>query len=380
MRKIVLILLSLVGFTCCKETQTNKMAINKDFFGKTKDGIAVDRYSLSNSAGMRVQIITYGGIITTMEVPDRNGIFQDVVLGYDKLSDYEESSPYFGALIGRFGNRIAEGKFRLEGKEYTLAQNDGENHLHGGTKGFDKVVWRAFEQIQKDEVSLKLIYLSKDMEEGYPGNLSVEVLYTLTQDNTLKINYKAVTDQTTILNLTQHSYFNLSGTNSILDHELMLNADAYLPVDETLIPTGEIVNVAKTPFDFTKPKKIGREINDEDLQLKRGLGYDHCWVLNEPNIGLRLAAVLSDPKSGRQMEVFTDQPGIQFYSGNFLDGTNPKKNSDEYYPYRSGLCLETQHYPNAPNEASFPTVVLNPQEVFTSQTQFKFSNPKLDQK
>ena len=373
-------MLSLVGFTCCKETQTNKMAINKDFFGKTKDGTAVDRYSLSNSAGMRVQIITYGGIITTMEVPDRNGIFQDVVLGYDKLSDYEESSPYFGALIGRFGNRIAEGKFRLEGKEYTLAQNDGENHLHGGTKGFDKVVWRAFEQIQKDEVSLKLIYLSKDMEEGYPGNLSVEVLYTLTQDNTLKIKYKAVTDQTTILNLTQHSYFNLSGTNSILDHELMLNADAYLPVDETLIPTGEIVNVAKTPFDFTKPKKIGREINDEDLQLKRGLGYDHCWVLNEPNIGLRLAAVLSDPKSGRQMEVFTDQPGIQFYSGNFLDGTNPKKNSDEYYPYRSGLCLETQHYPNAPNEASFPTVVLNPQEVFTSQTQFKFSNPKLDQK
>jgi len=373
MKKIILMIILMASVISCKDAEIKKSTIDKEVFGITKDGTQIDRYTLSNAMGMRVQIITYGGIVTSLEVPDRNGNFQDVVLGYDQLSDYENNNPYFGALIGRFGNRIADGTFTLEGEVYKLAQNDGKNHLHGGNKGFDKVVWSANSKLIDGDAVLVLNYLSKDMEEGYPGNLSVEVTYTLTQDNAFEVGYKATTDKTTIVNLTQHSYFNLSGADDILSHELMLNADAFLPVDETLIPTGELQSVSGSPFDFTVSKSIGRDISIENTQLTRGLGYDHCWVINDQNTGLRTAAVLSDPISGRVMEVITDQPGIQFYSGNFLNGTQPKKNSDVFYTYRSGLCLETQHYPDTPNRNSFPSVVLTPGTTFRTKTVFKFS-------
>jgi aldose 1-epimerase len=295
------------------------------------------------------------------------------VLGYDSLSDYEKGSPYFGALIGRYGNRIADGTFTLDDQTYSLVQNDGKNHLHGGTKGFDKVVWDASSRIENGKAVLQLNYLSKDMEEGYPGNLNTEVTYTLSKANILEVSYRATTDKKTVLNLTQHAYFNLSGTADILNHELKLNAPHYLPVDEILIPTGEIASVAGTPFDFTSFKAIGRDIKKEDIQLERGLGYDHCWVLDDSNKGLRSAAILQEVNSGIQLEVFTDQPAIQFYSGNFLDGTNPIKQSDSFYNYRSGLCLETQHFPNSPNQASFPSTELSPGEVYRTKTQFKFT-------
>jgi len=373
MKKIAFILLIMTAVISCKNSETKKSIIEKDQFGMTKDGQQVDRYTLTNARGMRVQVITYGGIITSLEVPDREGHFQDVVLGYDNLSDYEENNPFFGALIGRFGNRIADGKFTLEDKEYTLAQNDGKNHLHGGVKGYDKVVWGAEGTLVNGEAVLKLTYLSPDMEEGYPGNLSVEVTYTLTQQNALKVDYKAITDKTTIVNLTQHSYFNLSGGEDILSHELYINADGYLPVDETLIPTGEIAEVKGTPFDFTSAKAIGKDINQDDTQLKRGLGFDHCWVLNDQNTGMRTAAILSESTTGRVLEISTDEPAIQFYSGNFLDGTHPIKSSDSFYGHRSGLCLETQHYPDSPNQEAFPSVVLKPGETYQTQTVFTFT-------
>lgn len=373
MKKTLFILLIMSILISCQEAETKKSFLEKDLFGVTQDGVEIDRYTLTNARGMRLQVITYGGIITSLEVPDRQGNFQDVVLGYDQLIDYEQKNPFFGALIGRFGNRIANGKFTLEGVAYTLAQNDGKNHLHGGEKGFDKVVWSADGKLIDGEAVLKLTYLSKDMEEGYPGNLSVEVTYTLSQDNALKVTYNAVTDKPTIVNLTQHSYFNLSGKTDILDHNLTLNADTFLAVDETLIPTGELKAVSGTPFDFRTAKAIGKDIGVDDIQLKRGLGYDHCWVLNNQDKGMRTAAILSDPDSGRVMEILTDQPGIQFYSGNFLDGTYSKKNSDSFYGYRSGLCLETQHYPDSPNQSSFPSVVLKPGETYSTQTLFKFS-------
>lgn len=373
MKKIAFILLIMTAVISCKNSETKKSIIEKDQFGTTKDGQQVDRYTLTNARGMRVQVITYGGIITSLEVPDRDGHFQDVVLGYDNLSEYEENNPYFGALIGRFGNRIADGKFTLEDKEYSLIQNDGKNHLHGGNKGYDKVVWGAKGTLVNGEAVLKLTYLSTDMEEGYPGNLSIEVTYTLTQENELKVDYKAATDKTTIVNLTQHSYFNLSGGEDILSHELFINADGYLPVDETLIPTGEIAAVKGTPFDFTTAKLIGADIEVENEQLNRGLGFDHCWVLNDQNSGMRTAAILSEASTGRVLKITTNEPAIQFYSGNFLDGTHPIKSSDSFYGHRSGLCLETQHYPDSPNQESFPSVVLKPSETYQSKTVFAFS-------
>ena len=373
MEKLSLLLVLLLGFSACKQVEKQAVQIEKEYYGITKEGKKVDRYTLSNDSGMKVDIITYGGIITNLYVPNAAASLTDVVLGYDNLSNYEKGSPYFGALIGRYGNRIANGKFKLDGEEYTLVQNDGKNHLHGGTKGFDKVVWSATSRNENDKAVLHLNYLSKDMEEGYPGNLNVEVVYALTKDNTLEVEYKATTDKKTVLNLTQHAYFNLSGAKDILNHELMLNAPSYLPVDETLIPTGEIASVAGTPFDFTSFKAIGRDILKEDIQLERGLGYDHCWVLDDSNKGLRSAAILKEVNSGIQLEVFTDQPAIQFYSGNFLDGTNPMKQSDSFYNFRSGLCLETQHFPNSPNQASFPSTELSPGEVYSTKTQFKFT-------
>lgn len=366
--------MSILSFICCEEEHNKNPMIEKKPFGITKNNIHVDQYILSYSSGMSVQIITYGGIITAIKVPDRDGKALDITLGFKKLSDYEKSSPYFGAIIGRFGNRIANGKFTLKGKEYSLVQNNGVNHLHGGTIGFDKVVWNAETEIQGKDLKLKLSYLSRDMEEGYPGNLNVQVIYTLTQDNSLEVDYIATTDETTVLNLTQHTYFNLSGDNDILDHELMLNADSFLPVDENLIPLGNLASVIGTPFNFKTSKVIGKDIENKNIQLKHGKGYDHCWVLNEPKKGLRTAAILYHPGSGRQMEVITEEPGIQFYSGNFLDRTLPKKKSDLFYERRSGLCLETQHFPNSPNESSFSNVILNPEESYTSKTIFKFSN------
>jgi aldose 1-epimerase len=373
MKKLTSLFILVVGFFSCTPQNKKPVQIEKDSYGITQEGPEVDGYTLSNAAGMQVEIITYGGIITSMKVPNAAGGLNDVVLGYDSLSDYEKGSPYFGALIGRYGNRIADGTFTLDDQTYSLVQNDGKNHLHGGTKGFDKVVWSADSKNEDNKAVLQLHYLSQDMEEGYPGNLHTEVVYTLTNDNMLEVAYKATTDKKTVVNLTQHAYFNLSGAKDILDHELLLQAPRYLPIDETLIPTGEIASVEGTPFDFTSFKTIERDIQTESIQLERGLGYDHCWVLDNPDKELQTAALLKEASSGIQMEVRTDQPAIQFYSGNFLDGTNPMKQSDSFYNYRSGLCLETQHYPNAPNEASFPSTVLSPGEVYSTKTQFLFS-------
>ena len=350
------------------------ISMSKKQYGTTENGEVVDQYTLKNSKGMQVDIITYGGRITSLQVPDKEGKFSNVVLNFNSLEQYTKDNPFFGALVGRYGNRIAKAKFSLDGKEYTLAANNGENSLHGGIKGFDKVVWQAKEIEREGAPSLELHYLSKDMEEGFPGNLNVTVVYTLTEDNTLEVDYSATTDKKTIINLTQHAYFNLSGdfTKTILDHELQLDADAFVPVSESLIPTGELQDVSGTPFDFTSAKPIGQDINKEDDQLIKGLGYDHCWVLNNQDSGVRSVAKVYDPSSGRTLEVFTDEPGIQFYTGNFLDGTLPIP-SGGTYAKRTGFCLETQHYPDSPNQPQFPKVVLSPGETYSTSTSFKFS-------
>lgn len=354
--------------------KVNLVTISKEAYGTTSDSIAVDKYTLKNEKGMEISLITYGGIITNWTAPDKNNNYQDIVLGYNTLAEYEKATPYFGALIGRYGNRIAKGKFTIDGVEYTLATNDGSNHLHGGVKGFDKVVWTATEAKTDSTASIVLTYLSKDLEEGYPGNLQTKVTYTLTNNNELLVDYEATTDKKTIVNLTQHSYFNLSADFSkpILDHEITINADKLVPVDATLIPTGELTDVTNTPFDFRTAKAIGKDIGAKDEQLTRGLGYDHCWVLNNQNQGVRLAASAYEKESGRLLEIFSDEPGIQLYTGNFLDGTLPNKQGGTY-AHRTGFCLETQHYPDSPNQKAFPSVVLNPGDTYKSKTTFKFS-------
>src|SRR5690606_21209183 len=376
-------LLTLLSFVLlnlqCKENKTdanttpveemkNPVTISKEPFGTTKDSIPVDKYILKNEKGMEISIITYGGIITSWTAPDKNGDYKDIVLGFNNVQGYENGSPYFGALIGRYGNRIANAKFSLDGTEYKLAANDGQNHLHGGVKGFDKVVWKAAEETTDSTASIVLTYLSKDMEEGYPGNLETKVTYTLDNNDELHVLYEATTDKKTVVNLTQHTYFNLSGdfSKSILDTEVSLNADAYLPVDATLIPTGELRPVEGTPFDFRQPKPIAKDIEVENEQLKRGGGYDHCWVLNNQNEGVRLAATAHDPQTGRLLEVYSDEPGIQLYTGNFLHGTLPSKQGGTY-GHRTGFCLETQHYPDSPNQEAFPSVVLNPGDNYVSK-------------
>jgi len=340
--------------------------IEKKAYGNTPQGENVDKYTLINQKGMEVGIITYGGIITSLKVPNKEGLMENVVLGYDSFENYTRGNSYFGAIIGRFGNRIANGKFILDGIIYQLAINNGPNHLHGGLKGFDKKVWNAMAIKGENAVSLKLSYLSKDIEEGYPGNLKVVVTYTLTNDNILEVLYEATTDKKTILNLTQHSYFNLSAnfSQTILDHEITINADAFIPVDETLIPTGKIAMVTNTPFDFRNTKIIGKDIEANDDQLKKGSGYDHCWVLNNQNQEYKFAASAYHPESGRLLEVYTDEPGMQFYTGNFLEGT---------FLNRAGFCFETQHYPDSPNQKNFPSTVLTPGVKFSSKTAFKFS-------
>ena len=357
-----------------KNMDNTSFKIEKTSFGKTSDGIEVDQFIMKNKNGMKVGVITYGGIINFLTAKDKNNNYKDIVLGYDDLSKYEGSSPYFGAIIGRYGNRIAEGKFNLNGKRYELVKNNGENHLHGGLKGFDKVVWKANQIVTKNSAIIELRYLSIDMEEGYPGNLEVKVLYTLDNNDELTVNYEAITDKTTIVNLTQHSYFNLSGDfkNDILDHEVVIDADSFLPVNSKLIPTGEFKKVLGTPFDFRNSKSIRKDISEENQQLKNGLGYDHCWVLNDQSEGFRFVASAYEPNSGRLLEIFSDEPGIQFYTGNFLDGTLPSKTEGKYN-FRTGFCLETQHFPDSPNKKKFPTVELYPGEKYFSKTSFKFS-------
>lgn len=358
-----------------KSTTAGAISIVKSDYGKTPEGESIAKYTLSNINGMQVDIITYGGIITAIHVPNNEGVSENVVLNLASLDYYLTINPFFGVLVGRYGNRIAKGKFSLDGIEYTLAKNNGENHLHGGLKGFDKVVWAASEELGENRVAIKLTYLSKDMEEGYPGNLSTMVTYTLDNDNNLGIIYEANTDKKTIVNLTQHAYFNLSGdfSRTILDHEVSIDADAYLPVDEALIPLGNLENVSGTPFDFKEPKAIGQDIDKQNHeQIKRGKGYDHCWALNNQNNGVRLAATAYHRESGRLMEVFTDEPGMQLYTGNFLNGSVPRPEGGTY-AHRTGLCFETQHYPDSPNQPNFPSVVLNPGETYSSNTIFKFS-------
>lgn len=354
--------------------KTDSVSIEKKEYGTTPAGQKVAIYILKNQKGMEVNIMTYGGIITSLKVPNKAGISEEVVIGFNNLEQYTKDNPYFGAVIGRFGNRIAKGKFTLDGKEYSLAINNPPNALHGGPEGFHRVNWSAEEAKGGDEARLKLKYLSKDMEEGYPGNLTVFVTYTLKGDNSLDVMYEATTDKKTVVNLTQHSYFNLSAdfTKPILDHEITIDADKLVPVAATLIPTGELTDVTNTAFDFRKPKAIGKEIEAKEEQLKNGLGYDHCWVLNNQDKGARFAASAYDSTSGRLLEVYTDQPGIQFYSGNFLDGTLPMRNGGTY-ARRTGFCLETQHYPDSPNQKDFPTTVLNPGENYKTKTTFKFS-------
>lgn len=342
-------------------------------FGTMADGKAVTLYTLRNSKGTEMSVMNYGGIIVSLKVADKNGKLDDVVLGYDSLSSYIKSSPYFGALIGRYGNRIAKGKFTLDGTQYTLPVNNGENSLHGGTTGFDKVYWNI--EVPADSSSLNLSYTSADGEMGYPGKLDVKVTYTLTDNNEVKIDYNATTDKKTVVNLTQHSYFNLTGNpaQDILGHQLMIAADRFLPVDKTLIPTGELKPVAKTPFDFTTATAIGARIGEKDDQLVAGLGYDHCWVLNNgQDKSLKKVAELYEPTSGRLMTVLTTEPGLQFYSGNFLDGTLTGKGGI-VYKHRTGLCLETQHYPDSPNKPTFPSVTLSPGEVYQTSTVYAFS-------
>ncbi len=374
LRRETLLCIAIIFLTSSCMSNNSKVRIEKSPYGTTVEGIDVHEYTLSNQQGMEISIINYGGIITSWTAKDKNGVYEDIVLGYNELSEYEKESPYFGAIIGRYGNRIAKGKFSIEGKEYTLAVNNGENHLHGGVKGFDKVVWDAEIRSTDSSATLMLNYYSTDMEEGYPGNLEVEVEYTLNNEDELSVTYKSTTDKTTVINLTQHSYFNLSANfnNTILNHELVLNSDSFLPVDNTLIPTGEFRDVTNTPFDFRAPKIIGQQIDEEDLQLKNGFGYDHCWILKEQDMGVRFVASAFEPQSRRYLEVYSDQPGIQFYSGNFLDGTLPSKNNGSY-EFRSGFCLETQHFPDSPNQKNFPSVLLWPEEEYKSQTIFKLS-------
>ena len=354
------------------------MKIIKSDFGKLSDGTPTALFTLSNEEGIEVDITNYGGIIVAIRMPDKSGNIENVVLGFNSVEDYNSDAyltegPYFGAIIGRFGNRIDKGRFKLEGKEYQLATNNGPNHLHGGLKGFDKVLWNAEKIKSGKTVGLKLSYLSKDMEEGYPGNLSVEVSYTLTEENELKIEYAATTDKTTIVNLTNHSYFNLRGDakGDVLGHKVMVKAEQFVPINENFIPEGNLREVKGGPFDFTHPKAIGDGIEADDQQIRNGHGYDHCMVLGRKG-EMKLAATAFEPESGRLLEVFTTEPGVQLYTANFLTGKLTGKGGVPY-KRRYGLCFETEHFPDAPNRPGFPSVELKPGERYATSTTFKFS-------
>jgi len=366
--------LLLAGCAGQEDAAVSQRSVVRSAFGSMPDGRPVERFVFGNAHGLEVSAITYGGIITSLRVPDRDGRMGDVVLGFDSLEPYLAGTPYFGAIIGRYGNRIAGGRFELDGTTYQLATNNGANHLHGGNVGFDKVLW-AGEPFQSDSaVGVVFTYTSVDGEEGYPGTLDVRVTYTLTDDDHLVFDYRATTDAPTPVNLTQHSYFNLAGEGSgtVLDHELFVAASAYTPVDEGLIPTGEIAPVEGTPFDFRERTAIGARIDVDDPQIARGPGYDHNFVLDTAGDGfLSLAARVVEPTSGRTMEILTDQPGLQFYAGNFLDGTLVGK-SGRPYVHRGGFCLETQHFPDSPNQPAFPPTILRPGEEYRTRTVYAF--------
>lgn len=347
-------------------------------FGTAPGGQKVLLYTLTNAKGATATISNYGGTVTSLTMPDRNGVYGDIVLGYNSLAKYVKDSPYFGCLVGRYGNRIAKGKFSLDGQNYQLATNNIGNALHGGLKGFDKVVWDATPKVTAQGPSIMLTYTSKDGEEGYPGTLKVTATYTLTNKNELKLVYRATTDKDTVVNLTHHSYFNLAGqgNGTILDHVLTLNSSRYTPVDKTLIPTGKVASVKGTPLDFRKPTVIGARINENNEQLKFGGGYDHNWVADKLLPGsLTVVAKVEDPKSGRVMEVLSTEPAVQFYSGNFLDGTLKGKGG-KVYVHRGGFCLEPQHYPDSPNHANFPSTELKPGQTYKNIIVYRFSTEK----
>jgi aldose 1-epimerase len=351
-------------FACSERRPAESGNLSMEEFGVLSSGEKVDLYTLTSSTGLEVKIMNYGGTITSIMAPDKDGNKVNVNLGFDNLAQYEAGTPYFGALIGRFGNRIANGEFTLDGETYQLATNNGPNHLHGGLVGFDKVIWDATPVFDPENPGLKLTYLSEDGEEGYPGNLEVTVVYTLIGDD-LQIEYEAQTDKATPINLTNHAYYNLAGQGSILDHILTINADHYTPVDEDLIPTGEIAEVEGTPFDFNEPQVIGARIDQVPG------GYDHNYVVSlTPSPELQFASKLKDPKSGRTLEIYTNEPGIQFYSGNFLDGT--LVSGDYVYEQYAGLCLETQHFPDSPNQPAFPSTILKPGEIYQTTTIMRF--------
>lgn len=362
----------LFSFAPLSNAQASRISMQP--FGKTPDGHEVSLYTLSNKAGMQVSITNYGGIITSIKVPDRNKHFDDIVLGFDNLDGYTSKNPYFGATIGRYANRIANGTFTLDGKTYHIPTNEGTNALHGGTVGFNKRVWTPKEVSTSAGPALELHYLSPDGEMGFPGDLSVTVRFSLNDKNELRLEYMATTDKPTVLNLTNHSYFNLSGqgNGTILHDKVMLAADNFTPVDKDLIPTGQIKSVAGTPFDFLKPMVIGSRINEDNEQLKLAKGYDQNWVLNNKGESIALAAKVEDPHSGRVLEVLTNQPGIQFYTGNQLDGSIHGKGGNAY-PRNGALCLETQHFPDSPNHPNFPSTVLRPGQKFDRTTIFRFS-------
>jgi aldose 1-epimerase len=351
--------------------QTNKVAskVQVQSFGSI-DGQPISSYTLRNKNGFEATVITYGATLVSLKTPDRRGHFADIVLGYDDVSGYANGKSYFGGTVGRYANRIANASFQLNGTTYHLAKNDGKNSLHGGIRGFNKVIWTAK---ARGKSSVRFTYVSKDGEEGYPGTLTASVTYTLTDNNELRLDYDVTTDKDTVQNLTNHSYFNLAGSgHNILGHELSINAEYYTPVDETLIPSGHFQSVAGTPFDFRTPHEIGARINDADEQLKRGRGYDHNWVLNGKLTSLKLAAEVYEPISGRKMQIRTTQPGLQFYSGNFLDGSEHGKGG-QVYAHRTGFCLETQHFPDSPNQPTFPSTTLKAGRHFRSTTIFRFS-------
>jgi aldose 1-epimerase len=366
--------------TSCNTDQSGKHpegGIEKSAFGTLPDGRTADLFTLTNESGMTARISNYGGILVSLTALDNKGTFENVTLGFDSLATYLKGNPFFGALVGRYGNRIAKGKFTLDGKDYTLVTNNMGNHLHGGTVGFDKVLWTAT-PVDGAEPALKLSYTAKDGEEGYPGNLAVTVTYTLQKDNALRIDYAATTDKPTVVNLTNHTYFNLTGgvKRDVLEHVVQIDADRFVPVDQTLIPTGSLQPVAGTPFDFTKPMVVGSRINDSsDVQIKYGLGYDHCWVFRDTTHQLKEAATVVEPSSGRVLTVKTTEPAVQFYTGNFLDGslTGP---GGVVYAKRSGFCLETEHYPDSPNQKAFPSTVLRPGQTYSSTTVYQFSVKK----
>ncbi len=348
--------------------------IKRETFGITPEGKAVDAFTLTNARGLEVRVINYGGIITSLLAPDRSGNLADIVLGFDALDGYLDNKPYFGAIIGRYTNRIADGKFILDGREYTLAKNNGTNSLHGGLRGYNKVTWEAEPFHNQQQTGVILIYRSKDGEEGYPGNLGVKVTYTLTGENELIFDYEAETDKATAINLTQHTYFNLAGEGNgdVLGHELWLNADRFTPVDKTLIPTGELRSVRGTPLDFTQPTRLGARIDATYNQLAFAGGYDHNFVINGEDHKPKLTARVREPNSGRVLEAHTTEPGVQLYSGNFLDGSAVGKHGHAYQK-REAFCLETQHFPDSVHHSHFPSTILRPGQRFHSQTIFKFS-------